>query len=109
MPQFCGVDQRDHQLSPLFADPSTFPQNVLIITAAQCAFAIEAENLAENIRNVDSKYVVCERMVGCAHGWDKEAVRGTLQCEAKDKAYKMAATMPRNREGGSERPQMTVV
>jgi acetyl esterase/lipase len=71
---FAGVDPRDHRLSPLFADPSSFPQNALIITAAQGAFAIEAEKLAENIRNVDGKYVVCERMYGCAHGWDKEAV-----------------------------------
>ncbi|KAJ5389795.1 uncharacterized protein N7496_000863 [Penicillium cataractarum] len=94
---FAGADPRDHRLSPLFADPSKFPPNVLIVTAAQCSFAIEAEKMAGNIRNVDGKYVVCERMDSCAHGWDKEAIRGTPQCDAKDKAYEMAADMLRKR------------
>lgn len=106
---FAGVDPRDRRLSPLFAEPSSFPDNVLIITAAQCAFAIEAEKLADNIRNVDGKHVVCERMYGCAHGWDKEAVQGTPQCEAKDKAYEMAASMLRKREGGVEKLQTSLV
>ena len=69
---------------------------------------IEAEKLAENIRNVDGKCVVYERMDGCAHGWDKEAVRGTPQCDAKDKAYKMAADMLRKRESGVEKAQTAV-
>jgi hypothetical protein len=82
---------------------------VFIITAAQCSFAIEAEKLAENIGNVDGKHVICERMPGCAHGWDKEAIRGTPQCEAKEKAYEMAASMLRMRGDKVEKPQMTVV
>ncbi|KAF3386623.1 hypothetical protein F1880_000695 [Penicillium rolfsii] len=102
---FAEEDPRDLRLSPLFAEPSSFPDNVLIITAAQCAFALEAEKLAENIRNVDGKHVICERMNGCAHGWDKEAVQGTPQWEAKEKAYEMAASMLRKREGQVEKLQ----
>ncbi|OOQ84662.1 putative esterase/lipase [Penicillium brasilianum] len=106
---FAGFDPKDHRLSPFFADPSKFPPNILMITAAQCAFAIEVEKLAENIRNVDGKYVVCKRMDGCAHGWDKEAIQGTPQAEAKDEAYEMAANMLRRREMGAEKPSMTKV
>lgn len=65
----------------------------MVITAAQCPFAIEAEKLAEYIGNVDAKHVVCQRMENCGHGRDKEAIRGTSQCKAKDEAYAMAVNM----------------
>ncbi|KAJ5179324.1 hypothetical protein N7492_002534 [Penicillium capsulatum] len=84
------VDPADPRISPKFADPSDFPDNVIFITAAQDPFAIEAENLAEAIRAVEGKTVACERMDECAHGWDKEAIRGTSQCQAKDAAYALA-------------------
>ncbi|KAJ5676022.1 hypothetical protein N7462_008919 [Penicillium macrosclerotiorum] len=87
------VDPHDPRLSPLLADPSKFPQNVLIITAAQDPFAIEAEELAKKIQRIDGKNSFYKRMVGCAHGWDKEAVRGTSQCKAKDEAYALAVDM----------------
>ncbi|KAJ5175033.1 uncharacterized protein N7482_000910 [Penicillium canariense] len=90
---FTSVDPNYHRLSPLFADAGNFPPNVLIMTAPQDPFAIEAERLADKIRSVEKKVVVCNRMDGCAHGWDKEAVRGTSQCKAKDDAYKLAASM----------------
>lgn len=94
------VDPEDPRISPKFADPRDFPDNVVFITAAQDPFAIEAENLAEAIRAVDGKTVACERMDECAHGWDKEAIRGTSQCRAKDKAYALAVNVL-NR-GGAE-------
>lgn len=92
------VDPRDPRLSPRFADKAQFPPNVLIITAAQDPFAIEGEKLAEAIGKVDGKNVVCRRMERCAHGWDKEAIRGTSQCKAKEKAYDLAGEMLRKRE-----------
>lgn len=95
------VDPSDPRLSPLFADTSGFPQNVLIITVAQDSFAIEAEQLAENIGKVDGKTLVCRRMERCAHGWDKEAIRGSSQCQAKDEAYAMAVEMLRTEGEGA--------
>lgn len=88
-----GVDLRDPRLSPKFADPHSFPDNVLTITAAQCSFALEAEGLAQKINSIDGKYSAYKRMDGCAHGWDKEAVRGSSQCAAKDEAYALVAMM----------------
>lgn len=92
------VDPADPRLSPRFADKARFPPNVLIITAAQDPFAIEGEKLAEEIGNIDGKTVVCRRMDGCAHGWDKEALRGTSQCKAKEEAYDLAVEMLRKKK-----------
>lgn len=50
------VDPRDPRISPMFADADKIPQNVLLITAAQCPFAFEAEKPAEYIGSVDGKY-----------------------------------------------------
>lgn len=87
------VDPRDPRLSPVFADVHNFPDNVLTITAAQCSFAIEAEELARRIGSIDGKFSPYKRMEGCAHGWDKEAIRGTSQCKAKDEAYALVVSM----------------
>jgi acetyl esterase/lipase len=95
------VDPKDPRMSPMLADPSCFPANTLIITAAQDPFAIEAEKLSGILNNTDGKYSVCQRMDNCAHGWDKEAVRGTSQCEAKMEAYELAVTMLRRRHGSA--------
>lgn len=91
-----SVDPYDPRISPGFADPHNFPNNVLFITASQCAFAMEAERLSEQISGIDGKVSLSRRMDGCAHGWDKEAIRGSSQCEAKDEAYALAvATLQR--------------
>ncbi|KAJ6007792.1 hypothetical protein N7540_011768 [Penicillium herquei] len=84
------VDPCDTRLSPGFSDPRSFPDNALFVTASQCAFATEAESLSEKIGSIDGKVSLCRRMEGCAHGWDKEAVRGTSQCKAKEEAYALA-------------------
>lgn len=99
------VNPEDPRMSPMFADPHNFPDNVLIITAAQCAFAIEGEKLAEKLEGA-GKYVECRRMEGCAHGWDKEAVRGTSQCVAKDEAYAMAVDILQREDEGDEAPRL---
>lgn len=87
------IDPEDPRLSPCFADPRNLPQNILIIPAAQDPFAIEGEKLAESIRVIDGKVVVCRRMEKCIHGWYKEAIRGTSQCKAKEAAYAMAVSI----------------
>lgn len=87
-----NIDPRDTRLSPGFSDPQNFPDNTLFITADQCAFAIEAEKLSEKISSVEGKVSLCRRMTECAHGWDKEAIRGTSQCESKDEAYALVVS-----------------
>jgi acetyl esterase/lipase len=92
------VDPKDPRMSPILADPKNFPANVLIVTAAQDPFAIEAEKLSETLNNTEGKSSVCQRMENCAHGWDKEAIRGTSQCEAKFEAYDLAVDMLKRRD-----------
>ncbi|RHZ45315.1 uncharacterized protein CDV56_103239 [Aspergillus thermomutatus] len=87
------VDMRDPRLLPSYADPARFPKNVLIITTEQDPFTIEGEKLAEKVRMVEGHNVVCHRMEGCSHGWDKEAKRGTKEWKAKEEAYGYAAEM----------------
>ncbi|KAI9934911.1 hypothetical protein ASPWEDRAFT_175632 [Aspergillus wentii DTO 134E9] len=93
-----GVDGRDPRISPLYADPGSFPRNVLIVTGSQDPFAIEAEAVAEKIRlaNVQLKgerRVVCQRMEECPHAWDKHAIPGSVQERAKFDAYNLAVEM----------------
>ncbi|KAJ5997192.1 hypothetical protein N7522_008852 [Penicillium canescens] len=95
------VDPKDPRMSPILADPNNFPNKTLIITAAQDPFAIEAEELSKKLNDTDGKVSVCERMEGCAHGWDKEAIRGTSQCDAKDEAYQLAVKILRQKESGA--------
>ncbi|KAJ5777693.1 alpha/beta-hydrolase [Penicillium odoratum] len=85
-----GVDPRDPMISPLFADPEVFPGRVLVITAAQDAFADEGEVLARRIGDLPNRHVVVKRAEGCPHGWDKFAVEGTVFGDARDMAYKLA-------------------
>ncbi|CAG8923617.1 unnamed protein product [Penicillium salamii] len=91
------VDPTDPRMSPIKADPKNFPANVLMITAAQDPFAIEAEKLSEVLNNTEGKYSVSQRMENCAHGWDKEAIRGSSQCQAKIEAYDLAVDMLKRR------------
>lgn len=84
------VDPKDPRISPAYADPRSFPDTTLFISASQCSFGIEAEKLSEKLAAIEGKFSKAIRMDNCAHGWDKEAVRGTSQCKAKDEAYAAA-------------------
>lgn len=53
----------------MFANPPKFPDNALFITPAQDPFSIEAEKLAETLRETEGKVTVCVfvKMDRCAH------------------------------------------
>ncbi|KAF7157684.1 hypothetical protein CNMCM6106_003537 [Aspergillus hiratsukae] len=88
-----AYDARDPRISPCYAQPERFPDRVLIVTAAGDTLAGEAEALAAKIEKLPDRQVVCQRMQGCNHAWDKRAVPGTIQGNAKAKAYAMAIEM----------------
>ncbi|KAK1138846.1 hypothetical protein N8T08_001717 [Aspergillus melleus] len=90
------LDTTDPRLSPIFADPNNFPSKVLIVTAAQDPFAAEGEELAEKLRKVEGRRVICQRMERCPHGWDKKAKEGTPQGDAKREAYDLAVEILRS-------------
>jgi acetyl esterase/lipase len=91
-----GMDKKNPLISPSFASAQAFPQNVLVITAAQDNLCLEAEALAAKIKDADeSCNVVTMRMEKCGHAWDKSAKSGILQEKAKDEAYTLAIKMLR--------------
>lgn len=88
-----SMDARDPRISPYYSEPDRFPGRVLMVTAAGDSLAGEAERLATRIGELPGREVVCQRMQGCNHAWDKSARKGTVQGDAKEKAYAMAIAM----------------
>lgn len=90
------MDKKSPLISPFFAPAGAFPQNVLIVTAAQDNLCLEAEALAAKIKDADEdRNVVSTRMETCGHAWDKSAKPGTSQEKAKNEAYTLAIEMLR--------------
>lgn len=88
-----GMDARDPRISPYYGEPDRFPNRVLMVTAAGDNLAGEAEKLATRIGQFPGREVVCQRMQGCNHAWDKNAREGTVQGDATEKAYAMAVAV----------------
>ncbi|KAL5361278.1 Alpha/Beta hydrolase protein [Aspergillus floccosus] len=88
-----GYDARDPRISPYYAAPARFPDRVLMVTAAGDNLALEAEELANKISREPGRQVVSQRMQGCRHAWDKNTRVGSIEADAKDKAYSMAVAM----------------
>jgi len=81
-----GVDPADPRLSVLMADPSNFPDHMLIITAEKDRLAPEAEELAEKLKGA-GKQVLLKRFDGVAHGWDKTKDEQSNDAKVRDEAY----------------------
>ena len=88
-----AVDARDPRISPYYNQPERFPDRILLVTAARDTLALEAESLAARIGQLPGREVVCQRMQGCSHAWDKTAQEGTVEGDAREKAYAMAVAM----------------
>lgn len=88
-----GMDARDPRISPGYAAAERFPDRVLMVTAAGDNLAAEAETLAARISQLPGREVICRRMHGCNHAWDKNAPEGTIAGDAKEKAYAMAVAL----------------
>lgn len=90
-----AVDARDPRISPHYnSQLQRFPDRLLLVTAARDGLALEAESLAARLRQqLPGRDVVCERMHGCDHGWDKSAKDGSIEADARDKVYAMAVAM----------------
>lgn len=82
-----NVDGRDPRISPRYAQTERFPNMLAIITAAQCGFALEAEELAGKVAALPGRTVVVRRMEDCPHAWDKAVRPGTVLEQRKWEAY----------------------
>lgn len=87
------ADTSSPRVSPSFADPSRYPRNVLIVTAALDNLCSEAEDLADRIKSADRSQVTLYRAEKCNHGWDKKPVAGSPEALKRDKAYSLAASV----------------
>lgn len=83
-----GADGRDPRISPRYASIERFPDTLAVITAAQCGFALEAEELAARVAALEGRRVIVRRMDECPHAWDKAGCRpGTVLEDRKWEAY----------------------
>ena len=86
-----GNDLKDPSISPAFAPPENFPNEMIFITCAGDSLALEAEQLADRIKAVPGNHVVIQRL-DCNHGWDKYKMKeGSSQEKAKNHSYALAA------------------
>ena len=84
-----GVDFKDPRISPLHADPASFPENILFITCGKDDLAPEAEELAKKLETKGKK-VTLKRIEGAEHAWDKEVKENTALAKERDEAYGLA-------------------
>ncbi|KAI9746382.1 MAG: hypothetical protein M1818_000095 [Claussenomyces sp. TS43310] len=88
-------DKKDPMVSPTFIDVARMPKNVLLVTCAYDSLASETERLAERVdkEGAESRYLVCKRMEGVGHAWDKSCKAGSEEEKRRDEAYDMAVHM----------------
>ena len=82
-------DRTQPLISPFFADPSTFPASVTIITAEQDSLAREGRKLADKLEtsSVFKGSITHWEAQGQGHNWDKMTKKGTYPEQLKDEAY----------------------
>lgn len=85
-------DRKQPLISPLFADPASFPASVTILTCQQDSLAREGRRLAELLESSTtfSGSIVHWEAPGQGHAWDKMTKEGTYPAKLKDEAYALA-------------------
>lgn len=97
------MDRRDPRISPAYADASSYPANMLVITGELDSSALEAEELAEKAETegvAGGRNVTLRRMKGCGHGFDKKNTDITC-VRARDESYGLAVDMLKRVAGES--------
>ena len=84
---FGGADPQDPRISPLNADASKYPTQMLMITAEMDTSALESEALAANAIE-SGRNVVIKRMKHVGHGFDKKTSDECLR--AREESYALA-------------------
>jgi acetyl esterase/lipase len=90
-----GLDRKDPRISPLYADPKSFPSDVLMFTCSKDNLAGEAEELAAKLEAADRK-VTLRRVEGVGHAWDKTKNEGSNDAKERDAAYDLAISFLSN-------------
>ncbi|SPO19647.1 uncharacterized protein UTRI_00020_B [Ustilago trichophora] len=84
-------DRKQPLISPLFADPASFPPSVTILTAEQDSLAREARKLADRLDSSPAYKgsILHWEAQGQGHNWDKMTKQGTRPEKMKDEAYSL--------------------
>lgn len=82
-------DRLDPRVSPSLAEPSSFPDTVVIITAEGDTLWPEAVALAEKIRETD-RTVISDNLPGMHHAFDKGCEEKSKQWDQREIAYSTA-------------------
>ncbi|SNX81327.1 uncharacterized protein MEPE_00032 [Melanopsichium pennsylvanicum] len=85
-------DRKQPLISPLYADPASFPPSVTIITAELDSLAREGRKLADKLdssANFKGSVLHWEAQ-GQGHNWDKMTQHGSNNEKLKDEAYLLA-------------------
>ncbi|KAF2870197.1 Alpha/Beta hydrolase protein [Massariosphaeria phaeospora] len=74
------------RVSPGLADPSTFPDTIVLLTCEGDNFAPEGDALAEKLQD-GKRRVVHKRLKDIHHGFDKGVKEGTKEWDRREEAY----------------------
>lgn len=83
------IDRTNPRVSPIFANPSSFPRSVTFITAEKDWSTVEANALADRLRETCD--VVTYEAKNQSHGWDQMAKDGTRSAKLRDEAWALIA------------------
>jgi len=85
-------DRKQPFISPLFADPDSFPASVTVLTAEQDSLAREGRKLADKLDSSPTYKgsVLHWEARGQGHNWDKMTKEGSQPAKLKDEAYALA-------------------
>jgi len=88
-------EEHNPMVSPAFMNVSKMPKNVLFVTCAYDTLAIEAETLGKKIEEEkgEGRNLVCKRIEGVSHAWDKSCKVGSEAEKKRDEAYALAVDM----------------
>jgi acetyl esterase/lipase len=88
-------NRTDPLVSPAFMDISRLPKKALLVTCAYDTLALETERLAERVQKEGQGKtdVVCERIDGVSHAWDKSCKAGSEGEKKREEAYALAVKL----------------
>jgi len=83
------ADTKDPLVSPAFMDVGRLPGKVLLVTCAYDTLALETERLGERVKmkGPEGRDLVCRRVEGVSHAWDKSCGVGSEEERKRDEVY----------------------